>query len=42
MRSVLLSLLTLYCLAAVEAKTYKLSQSLTGQSLLNAFTWQTG
>ncbi|GAA6018617.1 hypothetical protein JCM11491_006168 [Sporobolomyces phaffii] len=42
MRSVLLASLVLSCLAAAEAKTYKLSQSLTGQSLLNAFTWQTG
>ncbi|GAA5909148.1 uncharacterized protein JCM6883_002623 [Sporobolomyces salmoneus] len=43
MRSLLVSLLSLYCLTlAVEAKTYKLSQSLSGQKLLNAFTWQTG
>ncbi|GAA5884529.1 hypothetical protein JCM16303_000013 [Sporobolomyces ruberrimus] len=43
MRSVLLYLVSLYCLAiGASAKTYKLSQSLTGQKLLNAFTWQTG
>ncbi|GAA5956289.1 hypothetical protein JCM3765_005619 [Sporobolomyces pararoseus] len=44
MRSLLLTLLSLYCLAAssADAKTYKLSQSLTGTKLLNAFTWQTG
>ncbi|GAA6062618.1 hypothetical protein JCM10212_002212 [Sporobolomyces blumeae] len=28
--------------STVQAKTYKLSQSLSGQSLLNAFSWQTG
>ncbi|GAA5923658.1 uncharacterized protein JCM15063_003719 [Sporobolomyces koalae] len=43
MRSILLAVYSLGCLlAAVDAKTYKLSQSLSGQKLLSAFTWQTG
>ena len=43
MRTLLVSLLSLYIFAiAAHAKTYKLKQSLAGQKLLDAFTWQTG